>query len=252
MPKETKYPPENLQRNEYGLLVGLNYEFDDLGFVNYRKLIPLEYLVPNRQIFIKRNEPVPKTIEGLDDKEILVLLAGWKWLAKVRGFKSVAHTVLESKPDSAVVKTTVCWRGNYETNNEDICYSALATASINNTESFAQNYLAEIAENRGLSRATRGFLNISLVGADEVGPNKNREEQATSEFKPTEPHGVLQNKLKEHGKSFEKFKQEWIKLKHPEAEAWESIGDIPKQDVWVILEMIKKKSKNNENTTIAD
>jgi hypothetical protein len=232
-------PSQMLERNECGLLTHLKYEFDDLGFVNYRKLIPAEFLVPNRQIFIKKDLPVPRTIDGLDDKEILVLLAGWRWLARVRGFKSIEHQILECNPESVVVKTTVCWRGNYETNNEDICFSALATASVLNTASFAQQYLAEIAENRGFSRAVRGFCNISLVGFDEINPEGDKNSPAI-ETEPNKPHGVLQRKLEERGKTFEKFKSEYVK-RNPEAAEWQSINDIPLKEVWDILEAIKKK-----------
>jgi hypothetical protein len=245
MAKQTKItnePPFKLDRNEYGLLNNLDYEFDELGFVNYRKLIPSEFLVPNRQIFIKKDIPVPKTIEGLEDNQILVLLAGWRWLAKVRGFDSIIHEMLDNKSDSVTIKTTICWRPNYETENKSVCYSALATASFNNTFDFAQNYLAEISENRGFSRAVRGFLNISLVGADEIGPN-NKKEEVQNDFSPTRPHGVLQKKLEERGKTFEKFKGEWVKLGNEDAKDWNEISDIPIDKVWEILEMIKKKEK---------
>ena len=242
MPKKNlAAAPIDLKRNDLGLFDHIKYEFDDLGFINYRKLIPQEFLVPNRQIFQKKDMLVPKTVEGLDDNQILVLLAGWRWLARVRGFKNVAHEILSAADDVVLGKTTVCWRGNYETNDEDICFSALATASVNNTTGFGQYYLAEMAENRGFSRAVRGFLNIALVGADEI--SEIKEKQSVQEFKLTEPHGVLQKKLEERGKSFTKFKAEWIKLGHDEAEEWDSIGDIPIKDVWVILEMIKKKEK---------
>lgn len=235
-------PPFKLSRNEYGLLNHVNYEFDDLGFVNYRKLIPSEFLVPNRQIFIKKDIPIPKTIEGLEDNQILVLLAGWRWLAKVRGFTAIEQHVLDSGPESVTVKTTICWRPNYETEEKEVCYSALATASVLNTASFAKIYLAEIAENRGFSRAVRGFLNISLVGFDEINP-EDKQAQPLTEFKPNEPQGVLQKKLEERGTSFEKFKNGWIKMGHAEAEDWNNFSDIPIKDVWVILDAIKKKDK---------
>lgn len=248
MPKKIEIqniPPFTLSRNVHGLLEHVNYEFDDLGFVNYRKLIPTEFLVPNRQIFIKRDAPVPKTIEGLEDNQILVLLAGWRWLAKIRGFKSIEHQVIDSRPDySVTVKTTVCWRGNYETRGEDICFSALATASVLNTASFAKVYLAEIAENRGFSRAVRGFLNISLVGFDEINPeDKQAQIEQTGSADPTKPHGVLKIKLDERNTSFEKLKTQWIKLGHEEAQDWNQLNDIPIPDVWKILETMKKKEK---------
>lgn len=234
-------PPFALERNEHGLLTRVNYEFDESGFINYRKLIPDEFLVPNRQFFQKRNQEVPKTIEGLEDNQILVLLAGWKWLAKIRGYNRIDHEVIETKPESIVIKTSICWIPNYETGDVPICFSALANASVANTADFGQVYLPEVAENRGLSRATRGFLNISLIGVDELGGSFDKAEVEKVEFKPTKPHGVLQKKLEDRKKSFEKFKAEWIKLGHEEAEEWTGIQDIPIQDVWTILDMMKKK-----------
>src|ERR1051326_973022 len=100
-----KKPPFELKRNEFGLYDHVQYEFDDLGFINYRKLIPEEYLVPNRQLFEKRGEPVPKTIKGLEDNQMLTLLAGWRFLASIRGFKGLDHQVIESTPASVLVKT---------------------------------------------------------------------------------------------------------------------------------------------------
>src|SRR6266446_2588796 len=100
-------PPFELKRNEYGLLEHINYEFDNLGFINYRKLIPAELLVPNRQIFEKRGEPIPKTSDGLPENELLVLLMGWRLIGSIRGYTSVDHQVVNESPESVTIKTTV-------------------------------------------------------------------------------------------------------------------------------------------------
>jgi hypothetical protein len=240
--EEKLTPSQLLERNGCGLLTHLKYEFDNLGFVNYKKLIPQEYLVPNRQYFEKRGEPIPKTSEGLEDNQMLVLLAGWRWLARVRGYDSIIHEMINSTEDSVTVKTTICWRPNYETENKSVCFSALATASFANTSDFAQMYLAEIAENRGFSRAVRGFLNINLLGADELAPtDKLGAIQSKDDFKPIEPHGLLEKKLQDKGKTFEQFKKEWVKAGHPDAKDWNAVGDIPIPDLWNIIDAIKKK-----------
>src|SRR6266404_7655338 len=167
---KTNIPPSDLTRNKYGLLDSLNYEFDTLGFVNYRKLIPAELLVPNRQIFEKRGEPIPKTSDVLPENELLVLLMGWRLIGSIRGYTSVDHQVIETSPESVTVKTTVCWIPNYETGYERVCSSSIASASLATTSSFAQNYLAEIASNRGFSRAVREFLRVAVLGFDEINP----------------------------------------------------------------------------------
>ena len=42
-------PPKVIKRNEYGLMEGLDYVYQENGLVNWRKMIKPEYLVPNRQ-----------------------------------------------------------------------------------------------------------------------------------------------------------------------------------------------------------
>ena len=85
-------PPIILERNSYGLLTNINYVFDPItGLVDYRKLIKPEHLVPNRANFKKRGQPVPESIEGLEDKDLLSLLIGMKELCNIRGFNYVKY-----------------------------------------------------------------------------------------------------------------------------------------------------------------
>ena len=191
---------------------------------------------------------MPETVEGLSDKEVLVLLQGWKYLSAIRGFKSVDHEVIASSYESVTVKTTIIWAGNYETSYKDVAFSALATASLNNTNSFAKNYLAEIAENRGLCRAIRGFLRIPIVGFDEVGPSIENGVSSSSEYdditvSPTSPHFVLKRKLGEYGISWEVFKANCIKRNIDGAEEWTDLTKIPSG---LIFNMIGKLEEGHK------
>src|SRR5438045_1007883 len=82
-------PPKTFKRNEFGLIVddSINYIYNDDGTINWRKMIPVEFLVPNKQAF--KNKPVPETIDGLSDAELLMKLGGTKLLAQLRGLSSV-------------------------------------------------------------------------------------------------------------------------------------------------------------------
>jgi len=164
---------------------------------------------------------------------------GWRLIGSIRGYTSIDHQVINESPESVTIKTTVCWIPNYETGYEKVCSSSIASASLATTSSFAQNYLAEIASNRGFSRAVREFLRVPVLGFDEINPDGNKQEK--EKFEPTKPHGLLKQKLEERGKTFEKFKIEWTKAGHPDAKNWESIDDIPLEEVWKIFDAIKKK-----------
>ena len=126
-------------------------------------MIRPEFLVPNKQ----RTQETD--ISKLEDKDLLILLGGIKELAQIRGFKSVGYSIPSATPIYVMAACTIAWVGNYETNNEDIIFEALADASPDNTQSFAKNYLAAIAENRAFVRCVRNFLKINIVGQDEVG-----------------------------------------------------------------------------------
>ena len=244
----TNIPSKSLRRNVFGLLEKTNYIFNEDGTVNWRAMVKSEYLVPNRQNFEKRKQTVPTSTEGLEDKDLLMLLAGIKELAQCRGFTSVDYQVIVSTPEFVSVKCTVCWIPNYETNNNAVCFSSLADASLNNTFSFAKNFLHTIAENRAFVRAVRNFLKIHIVGQDEIGGKTEDDSPSDNQAAPL---NVLHAKLNEEPrkfKDFESFKNWAIKegysTEHPkysdneknwDANNWTRVSDVPKGAIMDIL-----------------
>ena len=161
-------------------------------------MIRPEFLVPNKQ----RTQETD--ISKLEDKDLLILLGGIKELAQIRGFKSVGYSIPSATPIYVMAACTIAWVGNYETNNEDIIFEALADASPDNTQSFAKNYLAAIAENRAFVRCVRNFLKINIVGQDEVGAKTSFEDLAPEN--PVSPTAVLSSLMKEKNISLEQVK----------------------------------------------
>lgn len=245
----TKYnniPPFNWSRNEYGLLNHINYIFHEDGSVNWRAMIPLEYLVPNKQNFERRKQPVPKSIEGLEDRDLLLLLGGIKFLSAIYGFNKVDHEVIESREDFVCVKTTICTPPNYENNFQSVCFSELADAHYNNTGGFGKYYLSAIAANRGFQRCWRNILRLPVTAADEIGEIPKEEDHADSQnLSPVGPHAILAKKIEEKNTSFEKVKEGSVKKGFVDAEKWNSILDIPKSDVLKILEGIRLKDQES-------
>ena len=237
-------PPKVFKRDALGLIEsGVDYVYnDDDGKINWRKMIKPEYLVVNKQNFERYNKTVPKSIEGLDDRDLLILLAGIKDLAQIRGFSSVKHFPTSPSNDYVVNSCIIEWIPNYETENRAITFGALGDASPFNTTGFAKSYIGPIAENRAFVRAVRNFLKINIVGNDEIGaglPPQDQDSQDTSS-------SLLEKVMSQNNISFEKIKEKLLKEAFEGAESFTKLEDIPKVKQFELIERIKKASSKNK------
>ena len=87
------YGPNVYKRNDDGLLGNVEYVFDEDGSINWRGMIKDEFLYPNKGWFDARNKPTPSSNEGLEDKQLLIMLGGIKEIAKMRRYSSVDFDV---------------------------------------------------------------------------------------------------------------------------------------------------------------
>ena len=76
-------------RDENGFLKNIEYKFNSDSTINWRAMIKPEYLVPNRELFkdLSTEEIKKLNVQELPDNKLLILLAGIKELAQIRGFK---------------------------------------------------------------------------------------------------------------------------------------------------------------------
>src|SRR5690349_12782991 len=155
-------PPKLIVRNEHGLIEGINYTFDENGMVDWRKMVNQKYLVPNK---LKTQET---DVSKIPDSDLLITLAGLKELAFLRGYDSVFYNVFSSSVEYCCVHCSINWIKNFETGNNEVTFSSIADANINNTENFAKYYLSSIAENRAFSRCVRNFLRIHIISDEEI------------------------------------------------------------------------------------
>ena len=235
--KETEIknkPTKIVQRNIYGLLEdeNISYVFNADNTINWRAMIKSHYLVPNRQ---KTSET---DVSKLEDKDLLILLGGIKELAQIRGFTDVSYKVVAASENYFATSCRITWIPNYETNNKEIVFEALADASHFNTKSFAKYFLAAIAENRAFVRCVRNFLKINIVGQEELGDAKIVEELPV-ETNPTSPQALLEKVMIEKNITFDILKKKLIKENFDNAENLESIKDISKNKIFELIERIK-------------
>lgn len=248
MSKKKLYGPDIWKRNEHGLIGSVDYAFKDDGSVDWRAMVPHEHLYPNKDWFETRRKPVPQTIDGLEDSQLLIKLAGIKELANLRGLQKVSYKVEESSEERCVVTCTISFIPNYETHNsqDGVVFSSIANATIYNTNGFAGKFLECIAENRAFVRAVRNFLGIHIVGADEVDSSKDKspiQALPRSSAKDISPQGILKEKA---GVEFNDFLQKLRSFysdgsykNDPETiKTWKSYKDIPAKECRKLLKLL--------------
>ncbi len=240
--------PEKYKRNEHGLLESVDYVFNQDGSVNWRAMINPEHLYPNKDWFEYRKMPVPDSVEGLDDNQLLIKLSGIKELARLRGFHNVTYDVSESSDSRVVVQCMISWIENYESNGTQ-AFASIANATTNNTNGFAAKFLECIAENRAFVRCVRNFLNIHIVGGDEIDSSKNK---APVEIAPKStditPQGILAKNLNDKLSvtTFDGFK-DWLRALYKDGQydgdtdqvkTWNGFKDIPAKECRKLLKLL--------------
>ena len=233
------YGPNVYKRNDDGLLGNVEYAFNEDGSINWRGMIKDEFLYPNKGWFDARNKPMPSSNEGLEDKQLLIMLGGIKEIAKMRGYSSVDFDVNNISDGYVMAKCTVKWDGNYE--SSQTVYSDVANATLANTDAFCAKFLETIACNRAFVRCVRNYLGIHIVGADEIDKSKGAiQEVDTSSVASTitSPTDLLEKTLRDkHGVDcFDDCKDVlralWKsgKYKNEDTKSWGSFSDIPTKE----------------------
>tara|TARA_R110001583_G_scaffold103163_8_gene250248 strand:+ start:1559 stop:2338 length:780 start_codon:yes stop_codon:yes gene_type:complete len=252
------YGPDIYKRNEHGLLENVDYEFNEDGSVNWRAMIKEEFLYPNKDWFVSRKKDVPSSIKGLSDKQLLIMLGGIKELAKLRGYNALDYKIENVADGYVVAKCQIEWMNNYETHDNGSYqqYTDVANATLSNTDNFCAKFLETIACNRAFVRCVRNYMNIHIVGADEIDKSKGADNSNTVEYDSSSdssmlsltPAGTLQKALSEEWgvKTFEDFKPllrafwKEEKYRNEDTANWESYGDIPAKDCRKLIAICKK------------
>lgn len=244
--KKTKdYGPDIYQRDEHGLLQNADYEFNQDGSVNWRAMIDPSHLFPNRDWFKMRKMDMPSSIEGLKDHQLLIKLSGIKELARLRGFSDIHYETVKCEHDHVAVICRIKFTANYETDGHPVIFQDMANATIHNTSDFGQIFLETIACNRAFVRCVRNFLNVHIVGDDEINKN-NKPKKEPAPTAGLTPDSILSGAAhkKLNCESFDDFKhvlRDWWreeKYRNEDISSWESWKDIPASESRVLLKLV--------------
>ena len=247
-PKNYKDGPQKFSRNEFGLLNEVDYHFAEDGSVNWRSMIKDEHLFPNRSWFEGRKKDTPRTIDGLKDYQLLIKLSGIKELAKLRGFTDVYYDVEKCEEGHVAVKCSITFSPNYETGNAPVVFSDMANATLNNTSSFATKFLETIACNRAFVRCVRNFLNVHIVGDDEIDKSNQAPIQQQASAPALSPDTMIENLARDklNCSNFDEFKvvlRDWWKVekyKNPNVGDWENYSDIPPAESRILMKVMNE------------
>ena len=222
-----------IKRDVNGLIIQpkVDYTFHESGFVDWRKMVKSEYLVPNK------DRTSETDVTKLADYDLLILLGGIKELAQIRGYTDVKSDVVSPHPEYVAATCSISWIPNFETEGREVTFSAIGDASPNNTHNFAKYFLGPIAENRAFVRCVRNFLKINIVSKEEMGNSKIAE--APLETNSASPVSTLQSVMREKGFSFDRIKNKLISEEFEGAETFESLSDIPKPKMLELIGRIK-------------
>ena len=232
--------PTLFSRDQNGLLKNIQYTFNSDGSVNWRAMIGNEHLFPNRGWFEGRGKDVPRTAEGLGDHQLLIKLGGIKELARLRGFSDLSYKAEKCELDHVAVSCRMTFIPNYETEGKPVIFEDMANATLENTSSFATKFLETIACNRAFVRCVRNFLNVHIVGDDEI-DKSGKPPTVAPNPSPLSPYGVLEKKFG----SFDEFKNTlrelWssVDYKNDQVKEWTDFSDIPPKEARILISLVK-------------
>ena len=229
---------KKIDRDSQGLLKGVDYKFTDEGLIDWRKMLSDKWLYPNPSKNLSTQD-----VSKLKDTDLCILLGGIKELAQIRGYTNIKYDVTCPSSDYVVANCTITWVPNFETEDKEVSFSSLGDASPNNTDNFARQYLAPIAENRAFVRCVRNFLRINIVAQDELAKrfkDGNFQVSTPQQAEVASPTALLEKLMKEKGVDFQRVKNRLVRQKYKDADKIESIKEIPALKIFELIEDLNK------------
>lgn len=229
---------KKIDRDSQGLLKGVDYKFTDEGLIDWRKMLSDKWLYPNPSKNLSTQD-----VSKLKDTDLCILLGGIKELAQIRGYTNIKYDVTCPSSDYVIANCTITWVPNFETEDKEVSFSSLGDASPNNTDNFARQYLAPIAENRAFVRCVRNFLRINIVAQDELAKrfkDGNFQVSTPQQAELASPTALLEKLMKEKGVDFQRVKNRLVRQKYKDADKIESIKEIPALKIFELIEDLNK------------
>lgn len=236
---------KKIEYDENGLVKNEGYFFNEYGGIDWKKMIPSKFLYVNNdpknrarleKKYGKNYEEIDPIKDNVEDVDLIQTLGAAKYLLRLRGFSDIKYTIKEASENYAAVNCRIVFRGNYESQNEPFPFEDNACATPSNTNGFGQRYLLEMATNRSFVRCIRNALNIGIVNKEEIFTGTTDEPKSSA---PNKQVKLLDELMSKKGVRWEHIVAK-LKGENSWKDEYESIGDLPKDILFSLIERIKK------------
>lgn len=235
-------PLEGNIRGQDGLLKTIAYPKKDNGLIDWRQLISREYIVLNRMSLAGKGlslddlsqEEIDKLIDESPEEDLIIKLAGFRQLAKIRGIFYEDSTITHWSSDHVVAKTVVKFLPNIE-DPVEVVASGVASASAFNTDPIFAKFLETIATNRSFVRAIRNALGIASVGQDEL-----KEDDIKVEAQNVKIQTVLAQGMEKAGLNIEQLKELVVSKSFLWNDKWVNVDKIDPAAAMSFIPLIKQ------------
>lgn len=242
---------KKIEVDENGLIKGIPYKFTEEGLIDWRAMVNSKYLYVNptpkfkekiEKKYGKIYSELNPSEDNIEDSDLVILLAGIKYLLRLRQYHSVEYIIKESNQEFAAVNCIIKFAPNYESLGKEIIFSDCACASVANTNGFGNNYLLEMATNRSLARCVRSFLNINIVSKEEMNSNIEVAQEKSSFLSDGKQVELLKTVMETRipKVTWQNIKEK-LSLEGRFDESWKSIDKLPKDIIFELISRLKKK-----------
>jgi hypothetical protein len=229
-------------RDGQGFISTLPLPLKENGLIDWRQLISKDHIVLNKYNLAGRGESIDslseedlsRLIDESPEEDLVIKLAGFRELARIRGFSSIVPELLNFNQESVTVKVTINWLPNAET-PIPISVGAIANASVYNTDQTFSKFLETIAENRAFIRAVRHSLGIISLGQDEF-----KGDDVKAEAQNVKIQSLLAQGLEKAGLDLNALKVLVAAEGHTWNDKWVSVEKIDPAAAMSFIPLIKK------------
>ncbi len=216
---------------------------DEKGIVDWKSLVNKDFIYLNEFAYGKEGidvsqlseEEKEKLKETSPDTHVLMTLAAFRELVTKRGYKSIDYDIQHRHTDLAVCKCTIQFSPN-EDEPDGVIFSAISSASLENTFGGFSQYLDGFAETRSFLRCARNYFRIDTLAREEIDPNKKVEVVQL----PT-PVLTFKNLMAEKNMSFDQLKEAVIASnKIIWDENWKDISKLNPATCFSLTLMVKE------------
>lgn len=226
-------------QDQYGFLPDVDYHFKPNGEIDWRRMVPLEFVSARKDKFPEGTDLSSLDVSKLEDDQLLIALEGLREVLRMRGYISVEKTFSFISSEHIMCSCNITVPSNYDGGVPKI-YTGEGDAHPGNTDRFFSKFLTAMAGNRAEARAIKTILGIKTLAKEELGGGKNQVEESAPTPSISNPIETLRAHMKKNNRTEQEVMDYARKKKWTTSES-NSISDFPKGNVVEMIGKLQKK-----------